>query len=67
MSFSAVHFSRLIFFFFFKAPREHNKRSWLYRIRPSAVHKPFSPVKISPHLTQNWDENSPNPNQVYYL
>lgn len=25
----------------FTAPRSHNRRSWLYRIRPSAVHLPF--------------------------
>ncbi|APA88422.1 homogentisate 1,2-dioxygenase [Paraburkholderia sprentiae WSM5005] len=26
----------------FTAPRAHNRRSWLYRIRPAAVHKPFT-------------------------
>lgn len=25
----------------FTAPRAHNRRSWLYRIRPAAVHRPF--------------------------
>src|SRR5450759_4032561 len=25
----------------FTAPRADNRRSWLYRIRPSAMHKPF--------------------------
>ena len=25
----------------FTAPRSHNRRSWLYRIRPAAVHLPF--------------------------
>ena len=25
----------------FTAPRSHNQRSWLYRIRPSVVHEPF--------------------------
>ncbi|WP_323121773.1 homogentisate 1,2-dioxygenase [Burkholderia alba] len=25
----------------FTAPRGHNRRSWLYRIRPAAMHKPF--------------------------
>jgi homogentisate 1,2-dioxygenase len=28
----------------FTAPRAHNRRSWLYRIRPAAVHKPFVPL-----------------------
>src|SRR6201992_4062765 len=26
----------------FTAPRAHNRRSWLYRIRPAAVHMPFT-------------------------
>ena len=25
----------------FTAPRSHNRRSWLYRIRPAAMHQPF--------------------------
>src|SRR6202140_5569943 len=25
----------------FTAPRSHNRRSWLYRIRPAAQHRPF--------------------------
>lgn len=28
----------------FTAPRGHNRRSWLYRIRPAAVHRPFELV-----------------------
>ncbi|WP_028226625.1 homogentisate 1,2-dioxygenase [Paraburkholderia ferrariae] len=28
----------------FTAPRSHNRRAWLYRIRPGAVHQPFVPV-----------------------
>ncbi|WP_322015141.1 homogentisate 1,2-dioxygenase [Paraburkholderia sp. J12] len=28
----------------FTAPRSHNRRSWLYRIRPGAVHRPFTPL-----------------------
>ncbi|ORZ05800.1 homogentisate 1,2-dioxygenase [Absidia repens] len=28
----------------FTAPRSHNQRSWLYRIRPSVVHTPFEPL-----------------------
>jgi len=28
----------------FTAPRAHNRRSWLYRIRPAAVHMPFQPM-----------------------
>ena len=40
--------------------------SWLYRIRPTAVHKPS--VKIDQgDLTHSWDECDPNPNQVRLL
>ncbi|MGI4718070.1 MAG: homogentisate 1,2-dioxygenase [Janthinobacterium lividum] len=28
----------------FTAPRSHNRRSWLYRIRPAAVHGAFQPM-----------------------
>ncbi|RJG04429.1 homogentisate 1,2-dioxygenase [Noviherbaspirillum sedimenti] len=28
----------------FTAPRSHNRRSWLYRIRPAAVHQPFKQI-----------------------
>jgi len=31
----------------FTAPRGHNRRSWLYRIRPAAVHGPFMPFEPS--------------------
>src|SRR6204780_3804177 len=28
----------------FTAPRATNRRSWLYRIRPSVAHRPFEPM-----------------------
>ena len=28
----------------FTEPRAHNRRSWVYRIRPSAAHPPFKPI-----------------------
>src|SRR5689334_17035583 len=28
----------------FTAPRAHNRRSWLYRIRPAAQHRPFARI-----------------------
>src|SRR3546814_13646681 len=28
----------------FTAPRHSHRRSWLYRIRPAAVHEPFQPL-----------------------
>ncbi|KAM8717627.1 hypothetical protein ACLKA7_004341 [Drosophila subpalustris] len=48
----------------FTAPRTENVRTWLYRKLPSAVHKPFQRYDGSKFLTQNWDEQSPNPNQM---
>ena len=30
----------------FTAPRGHNRRSWLYRIRPAAVHQPFTLLRM---------------------
>ncbi|XP_072037134.1 homogentisate 1,2-dioxygenase-like [Amphiura filiformis] len=47
----------------FTAPRVANRRSWLYRLRPSALHKPFKPIDQG-NLTNNWDEWKPNPNQL---
>ena len=37
--------------------------SWLYRIRPCVVHKPFEKA-FQGDLTHNWNECDPNPNQV---
>ncbi len=31
----------------FTAPRSHNRRSWLYRIRPAAVHQPFTRAAVA--------------------
>lgn len=47
----------------FTAPRETNKRSWLYRIRPCVVHKPFAPIKQE-HLVCDFGKRHPNPNQL---
>ncbi len=32
----------------FTAPRPENRRSWLYRLRPSASHAPFTPIGPAP-------------------
>ncbi|XP_046804490.1 homogentisate 1,2-dioxygenase [Lucilia cuprina] len=49
----------------FTAPRKENARTWFYRINPSAKHQPFQAYeKASKHLTHNWDEQKPNPNQM---
>ncbi|XP_026569154.1 homogentisate 1,2-dioxygenase [Pseudonaja textilis] len=47
----------------FTCPRSSNRRSWLYRILPSACHKPFQPIDQG-HLTHNWNETEPEPNQL---
>lgn len=51
----------------FTAPRSHNRRSWLYRIRPAATHRPFesyrsdrivgdfSTVPMTPPDQLRWD------------
>jgi homogentisate 1,2-dioxygenase len=46
----------------FTAPRSHNRRSWLYRIRPAAVHGSFMPLD-APRLVSRFDNAAP-PNQL---
>lgn len=47
----------------FTAPRAENRRSWLYRIRPAAVHQPFAPLPHA-HFHDRFDEASATPNQL---
>ena len=47
----------------FTAPREYNKRSWLYRILPSVKHSPFQLIDQK-HITNNWEDDDPTPNQL---
>lgn len=47
----------------FTAPRHNNRRSWLYRIRPAAVHGHFTMID-SGLLTSRFDEPAPSPNQL---
>lgn len=52
----------------FTAPRTENARTWFYRIRPSVVHKPFTALNdTNNHLTINWSEQPPNPNQMRWM
>ncbi|OQR80283.1 homogentisate 1 [Tropilaelaps mercedesae] len=51
----------------FTSPRETNKRSWLYRIRPSALHTPFERFLTTNHLSDSWRDQFPNPNQIRWL
>ncbi|MGH8137741.1 MAG: homogentisate 1,2-dioxygenase [Steroidobacteraceae bacterium] len=47
----------------FTAPRHLNRRSWLYRIRPAAVHGEFRRIEDGA-LTNQFDDVAPSPNQM---
>jgi homogentisate 1,2-dioxygenase len=47
----------------FTAPRHSNRRSWLYRIRPAAVHGSFAPFTPG-RLVGRFDDLAPSPNQL---
>jgi len=49
----------------FTAPRVENRRSWLYRLRPTANHPPFAPYAGSALLrSAPFDEVPPSPNRL---
>ena len=49
----------------FTAPRAMNKRTWLYRIRPSVAHKPFEPLKHKTLRSTPFSEiENPTPNKL---
>ena len=47
----------------FTAPRHANRRSWLYRIRPAAVHERFATLGPG-RLAGRFDDVPPSPNQL---
>src|SRR5947208_15212156 len=47
----------------FTAPRAANRRSWLYRIRPSAMHRPFERIDNG-RLTSDFMDVAATPNQL---
>ena len=47
----------------FTAPRGANRRSWLYRIRPAAMHQPFRQLENARIVSQFDDKRTP-PNQL---
>jgi homogentisate 1,2-dioxygenase len=47
----------------FTAPRHVNRRSWLYRIRPAAVHEPFAPMPNG-KFHNEFGEGPVSPNQL---
>jgi len=48
----------------FTAPRAQSRRTWTYRIRPSAVHKPFRPVPPGTLRSAPFGEVPATPNQL---
>lgn len=48
----------------FTAPRAANKRSWLYRIKPSVVQPPFEMVSKTHIRSTPFEEQPPSPNQL---
>ena len=48
----------------FTAPRGHNQRSWLYRIRPSAMHPTFRRIDNGMVRSTPFDEAAPSPNRL---
>lgn len=49
----------------FTAPRVENRRSWLYRLRPSASHQPYAPYAGAGRLRSGpFDEVPPSPNRL---
>src|SRR5215212_6352 len=48
----------------FTAPRAENRRSWLYRIRPSAMHRPFRRIDDRLLRTAPVNEAEPSPNRL---
>ncbi|MFH9798720.1 homogentisate 1,2-dioxygenase [Streptomyces virginiae] len=48
----------------FTEPRTHNRRSWLYRIRPSAAHPPFTRIDNGALRSAPFTEAVPDPNRL---
>ncbi|MFD4245762.1 homogentisate 1,2-dioxygenase [Streptomyces sp. NPDC058525] len=48
----------------FTEPRTHNRRSWLYRIRPSAAHPPFTRTDNGAVRTGPFTEMPADPNRL---
>ncbi|MFY9904923.1 MAG: homogentisate 1,2-dioxygenase [Terriglobales bacterium] len=51
----------------FTAPRAVNRRTWLYRIRPSVAHKPFQPISPKRLRSAPFDEVPTPPNQLRWM
>lgn len=51
----------------FTAPRAANRRTWLYRIRPSVAHKPFEQIDRGKLRSAPFNEVSTPPNQLRWM
>jgi homogentisate 1,2-dioxygenase len=47
----------------FTAPRHANRRTWMYRIRPGAMHQPFVQIGNG-MMTNNFGDVASTPNQL---
>jgi len=48
----------------FTAPRDHNRRTWTYRIRPSVLHRPFEQIDNRLFRSTPFNEIVTTPNQL---
>jgi homogentisate 1,2-dioxygenase len=48
----------------FTEPRHHNRRSWLYRIRPSAAHPAFRRIDNGRLRSAPFQDGAPDPNRL---
>jgi homogentisate 1,2-dioxygenase len=48
----------------FTAPRAENRRSWLYRLRPSAEHPPYQPYDDAPRFSPHTQAKQLAPNRL---
>src|SRR5262249_49126742 len=48
----------------FTSPRAFNRRTWIYRIRPSITHKPFKQVSTGWLRSGPFEEAPPTPDQL---
>jgi homogentisate 1,2-dioxygenase len=48
----------------FTAPRAQNLRSWLYRLRPAAMHEPFTPLPANAWITAGHCDAQATPDRV---
>src|SRR4051812_35468410 len=51
----------------FTAPRAQNLRSWLYRLRPAAMHAPFAPLPASGWATAGYAQAEATPNRLRWM